>query len=389
MLKKKAAQKIQEQVKVICELIGNPADFSVLPVGNEALFSLVYLSSLANDYSLERGIALLKDLGDSLVTTTQEQRNFQYYEDLEAAAKTLLEGNMLAVSADAVFSIEAQGWLRRLPTEPVTERLIRGPREGFTETLEDNIGMVRRWIRDPDLKVEALRVGRRTQTRVVIMYLSDLTQPGLVEEIQHRIKAIDIDGVLEAGYLEQLITDRRATIFPLIQATERSDRVAAALLEGRVAILIDKSPACLIVPATVNELYQTPEDYYFNYWLGSFLRLIRLLGNNLAVALPGLYIALAVYHPELLPTNLAMAIAASRSRVPIPLIAEVFILLLAVEFFREAGLRLPGSVAHTLGVVAGIVLGMTAVQAGFVSSATLVVAAITAIASFTGPNYSV
>lgn len=154
------------------------------------------------------------------------------------------------------------------------------------------------------------------------------------------------------------------------------------------AILVDKSPTTLIVPTTINELYQTPEDYYYSFWLGSFLRLIRLLGNNLAVALPGLYIALVVYHPELIPTQLALTIAGTRARIPVPLIAEVLILDVAVEVFRGAGLRLPGAVGQTLGVVAGVVLGLTAVQAGFISPATLVVIAVAAIASFTGLNYS-
>lgn len=288
-----------------------------------------------------------------------------------------------------LLAVEAQGWLKRGPQESETERVIRGPREGFTETLEDNIGLVRRWIRDPNLKVEELCVGRRTKTRLVFLYLQDVAHPRVVKEVRRRVAALDLDGVLESGYLQQLITDRRASIFPLIQATERSDRIAAGLLEGRVAILVDKSATALLVPVTINELYQTPEDYYLSFWLGSFLRLIRLLGNNLAVALPGLYIAVTGFHPELLPTKLALVIAGTRIRVPVPLVTELFIWEIAVEVFREAGLRLPGAVGQTLGVVVGVVLGLTAVQAGFVSPATLVVVTITAIASFTGPNYEV
>lgn len=156
-----------------------------------------------------------------------------------------------------------------------------------------------------------------------------------------------------------------------------------------MAIFVDKSVTALLVPVTVNELYQTPEDYYLSFWVGSFLRLIRLLGNNLAVVLPGLYIAVTNFHPELLPTRLALAIAGTRTRVPVPLVAELFIWEIAVEVFREAGLRLPGAVGQTLGVVTGVVLGLTAVQAGFVSPATLAVVSVTAIASFTGPNYEV
>lgn len=309
--------------------------------------------------------------------------------DSGAAVEVLLAGNFVFVNNLLLLAVEAQGWLKRGPQESETERVIRGPREGFTETLEDNIGLVRRWIRDPNLKVEELCVGRRTKTRLVFLYLQDVAHPRVVKEVRRRVAALDLDGVLESGYLQQLITDRRASIFPLIQATERSDRIAAGLLEGRVAILVDKSATALLVPVTINELYQTPEDYYLSFWLGSFLRLIRLLGNNLAVALPGLYIAVTGFHPELLPTKLALVIAGTRIRVPVPLVTELFIWEIAVEVFREAGLRLPGAVGQTLGVVVGVVLGLTAVQAGFVSPATLVVVTITAIASFTGPNYEV
>lgn len=160
-------------------------------------------------------------------------------------------------------------------------------------------------------------------------------------------------------------------------------------MEGRAAILVDKSPFAIIVPVTVNELYQSPEDYYFDFWLGSFMRLMRLLANNLAIALPGLYVALVAVNPELLPTYLALTVAGSRVDIPLPLIAEVLILEIMVEIFREAGLRLPGTIGETLGVVSGVVLGLMSVQSGIVSPATLVVVTITAVASFTGPSYSV
>ena len=390
MLKKKATKEVWAKIQRIREEMGCPSDLRVIPVDQEGLSYFLYLNSLINDETVARVIAQY----EKVASVPTEDKDFPVagrvrpLRSLWAAAEMLLEGNLVLINeGKGLFGFETQGWLKREPKEPEAERLIRGPREGFTETLEDNIGMVRRWIRDPNLYVEELRVGRRTKTRVALLYLADIARPRLVKEVRHRIEAIDIDGVLEAGYIEYLITDRRASIFPLIQATERSDRVAAALLEGRVGILVDKSPTSLIVPTTINELYQTPEDYYLSFWVGSFLRLIRLLGNNLAVAFPGLYIALTVYHPELLPTQLALAIAGTQIRVPVPLVAELFILEVAVEVFREAGLRLPGAVGQTLGMVAGVVLGLTAVQAGFVSPATLVVVAVTAIASFTGPNY--
>ncbi|HCM19100.1 MAG TPA: spore germination protein, partial [Firmicutes bacterium] len=171
-------------------------------------------------------------------------------------------------------------------SEPPSEKAIRGPREGFTETLRENIAMVRRWVRDPELRVTKMQIGTRTHTDVAIMYLGDVANPDIVTEVRKRLAAIKIDAILEAGYLEQLITDSRTTLFPLTQATERSDKVTSAILEGRVAIIVDKSASAIIVPTTVNELYQSPEDYYYDFWLGTLLRVIRLIGNNLAIALP-------------------------------------------------------------------------------------------------------
>lgn len=223
----------EERIRAIQEYTGYPSDLRVLPVRQGEL-SCLYLSSLSNAQAVEKAFCFFDRFGKQVFTVGNgQERNPQHYTDLKKAAEKLLEGIILFLNnSTGIYSLEVQGWVRRKPKEPETERLIRGPREGFTETLEDNIGMVRRWIRDPDLKVEEVRVGRRTKTRVTLMYLSDIAQPGLVKEVRRRIQAIGIDGLLEAGYIEQLITDRRASIFPLIQSTERSDRVAAAIFRN-------------------------------------------------------------------------------------------------------------------------------------------------------------
>jgi hypothetical protein len=394
---RKQSASAEDKVERILEVTGRPSDLRTLYIGQDDSACLIYFNSLIQ---LEKCQSLIHSLSlDSYQPRKGDgstgHQAFRAHENIHEAVAQLLAGSLLMVKTLAqsgeigLFSLDLQGWLRREPKEPQTERLIRGPREGFVETIDDNIGMIRRWIQDPQLQVGEVRLGRRTKTRVALLFLSDIAQPRLVNEVYRRVKAIDIDGVLESGYIEQLISDRRASIFPLTQATERSDKAAAAILEGRVAILVDKSPSAIIVPTTINEMYQSPEDYYYSFWLGSFLRLVRLLGNNLAVVLPGLYIALVGYHPELLPTQLVLSIAGAATRVPLPVTLEILLLEIMVEIFREAGLRLPGAVGQTLGVVAGIVLGISAVQAGFVSPSSLGVVAITAIASFSGPNYSV
>ncbi|MGE5529683.1 MAG: spore germination protein [Patescibacteria group bacterium] len=335
----------------------------------------------------------LPERNDSLdkLATLLPQTGFQKYTDLETAASDLLLGRTLVFldNETEAISFKTQGWARHELKEPTLEPAIRGPREGFTETLSENIGMIRRWIEDRRLRADQLKVGRRTKTKIAVMYLSDVAQPRLVAEVKRRLSAIDIDGIIDSGYLEQLIADRRASIFQLSQATERTDKVTASILEGRVAILVDKSPFVILVPVTVNELYQSAEDFYLNFWLASFTRLLRLLGNVLAVGLPGLYVAFASVNPDLLPPQFALIIASSRAHAPLPLVAEVFILEVALGVFYEAALRLPGALSQTVGIVSGIILGLVGIFSGIVSPATVIVVAVTAVASYTGPNYAV
>ena len=389
---------VKENIQYIIEALGSPADLVTEIFGADASIGLIYLSSLIDQSQLGAALGQLRDhhLGGQVITEESIMESLCGYNPIKVGdpnqiISVIFSG--LAVifveGATSTVTFTVPGLVKRPPKEPQNERVIRGPREGFTETIEENIGMIRRWVKDTHLRVEKSQIGRRTRSEVAIVYLSDIAKPVLVKEVHKRLSAIDIDAIIESGYIEQLIKDRKVSIFPLTQATERVDKVAAAVLEGRVAIIVDRSPSVIIVPATINELYQSPEDYYFDFWLGSFLRLLRLFSNNLAVALPGLYVALVAVNPELLPTNLALSVAASRMRIPIPLVAEVLFLELAVEVFREAGLRLPGTIGQTLGVVAGVVLGLTGVQAGITSPTTLLVISITAIASFTGPNYSV
>jgi hypothetical protein len=391
------SKSVKENIQFITQTLGSPADLVSEVVGADASIGVIYFSTLIDRNQLGLALGQLRRLPCNQVITLKNLMdslcgyNPIRVEDPEQIISMVTSGLSVifieGVTSTIAFS--TPGSVKRPPKEPQSERAIRGPREGFTETIEDNIGLVRRYIKDPHLRVEQIQIGRRTRSKVAVVYLSNVAKPSLVKEVYKRLSAIDIDGVVESGYIEQLIKDRRLSIFPLTQATERSDKVAAAVLEGRVSIMVDRSPSVIIVPVTVNELYQSPEDYYFDFWLGSFLRLLRLFSNNLAVALPALFVALVAVNPELLPTNLALSIAVSRMRIPIPLVAEVLLLELTVEIFREAGLRLPGASGQTLGVVAGVVLGFTGIQAGIVSPTTLLIVAITSIASFTGPNYSV
>lgn len=382
------AVSLEDTILNIINYLGNPADLIRIDLPTHGATVLFY-DGLVDQTQLLKNIESFNSKSFNIENSPWELE----IRDLTDILEYLTQGHAILIRKIKkklnVYKLSLPGWQLRPIEEPISEPVIRGPREGFTETLTVNTAMIRRWINNPALRIDQMTVGERSKTNVRLLYLNDVANPTIIKEVKVRICAIQIDGILESGYLEQLITDNRLTPFPLIQSTERSDKVAAAILEGRVAILVDKSPFALIAPTTINELYQSPEDYYFGFFLGSFLRFIRLLGNNLAVALPGLYIALTSFNPELLPTSFAFSIAQSRRGIPYPIFIEVLFLEIMVEIFREAGLRLPKNINQTLGVVAGVGLAFAAVQTRLVSGATLAVVSVTAIASFSSPSFSV
>lgn len=267
-----------------------------------------------------------------------------------------------------------------------SEKSIRGSREAFTEELETNLTLIGNRIRDGHLTRVNLTLGRRTQTETVLLYLEDVAYERVVRETKRRLRSFDIDSVMDSGMAEQLMKENTWSPFPQIQATERPDRVAQAILEGRVAILFAHSPEALLVPATVNSMFQTNDDSYRHFMVVSFLRLIRYLAGFLAAFLPGIYVAVNCFHTQILPTNLVLSIAEAREGVPFPALLEILIMELAFELIREAGLRMPGAIGNTIGIVGGLIIGQSAVSANLVSPMTVVVAALTALGSFSVPN---
>lgn len=289
---------------------------------------------------------------------------------------------------EKIIIIGAKGWPIRSVDEPSTEAVIRGPRDGFVETFRMNTALVRRRIRDPKLKLKQMRIGKRSHTDVGVFYIQDIAHKELINEVLRRLNTIDIDAVLDSGYIEQLIEDNPYSPFPQIIATERPDQVAAELYEGRVVIVVDNSPFALIVPSTLNSLFQSPEDYYDRWIIATVLRVIRVIASLLAMILPSLYIVFTSYHTGVLPTKLVLSIAASREGVPFPALIEAFIMEFTLELLREAGIRLPVAIGNTIGIVGGLVIGEAAVRAGVVSPIMVIIVAVTAIASFANPSYN-
>lgn len=304
--------------------------------------------------------------------------------------KAILSGDsaIFVDQSDKGLVIATKGWPGRGVGEPNAESVVRGPRDGFTETIRFNTVLVRRRIRDTKLKVKMMSYGTRSRTDIAIMYMEDIAKPELVEEVETRLNKYVVDGVFDSGYIEQLIEDSWKSPFPQTQATERPDKFAASLLEGKVGIIVDNSPFGIIVPATLNAFYQASEDYYQRWQIMSFIRILRYLVSFLSFTLPGLYIAILNFQPTMLPTPFAVSIAAAREGVTFSTVTEIVVMELIFELFREAGIRAPGAIGHVIGLVGGIVIGQAAVDANIVSPMIIIIISLTAICTFAVPDYS-
>lgn len=308
----------------------------------------------------------------------------------EKIINELINGNSILFidKMNKAIIVGSHGWKDRAISEPVTENVVRGPRDGFTETIENNTSLIRRRIKSPDLRVESLNIGVKTKTQVSIAYLEGIAREEVITEVKSRLERIEIDGILESGYIEELIEDNPISPFPQIEHSERPDKVAAAILEGRVAILVDTTPFVLIVPTIFFQFVQSADDYYERFPIGSLTRFVRIAAYFISVTLPAVYIALTSFHQEMIPTPLALSLAASREGVPLPSIGEAFIMEATFEILREAGLRLPRQAGQAVSIVGGLVIGEAAVQAGIVSQAMVIVVALTGISSFAIPAFN-
>ena len=284
--------------------------------------------------------------------------------------------------------LSSRGWPMRSIQEPSAETLIRGARDGFNETMKVNITLIRRRIRDPKLKVKYMQVGNRSKTDISIIYIDDVVNKTVLETVKKRIKNINIDAVLESSYIEEMIEDDGYSPFPQIENTERPDAAASALLEGRVVIVVDNTPSVLIAPAIFVSFMQSSEDYYERWMPSCVTRIIRYLALPIVMLLPALYVAVSQYHPNLLPTQFALYVAASRADVPFPPYFEAFLMELVMELVREASLRITSPVGSTIGLVGGLVIGQSSVEAGLITPLAVIIVALTAIASFAIPSYN-
>lgn len=309
---------------------------------------------------------------------------------VEQAVEAVLSSNVLLLvdgyAEGTAFNIK--GGTRRAVQEPNSEVVIRGPREGFTENLRVNTALLRFKIKSPDLKMVRFVKGKYTRTDIVLAYIDGIADRRVVQEAKRRIEAIEINSVLESGYIEELIEDHPNSPFPQLQYTERPDTAAGQLLEGRFAILVDGTPFVMIGPITVWQLLQASEDYYERFYISNLIRWLRFGFALIALYLPALYVAVITFHPDMLPTTLLLSVAAAREAIPFPALVEMLIMEVSFEALREAGIRLPKTVGQAVSILGALVVGQAAVEAGIVSAPVVIIVSLTGIASFTIPRFS-
>ncbi|UOE96255.1 spore germination protein [Alkalihalobacillus sp. LMS39] len=268
------------------------------------------------------------------------------------------------------------------------QTIIRGPQDSFTESLLTNMSLVRKRIKNPNLVFEQFIVGHETRTDICVSYISNIANEEIVNEVKRRISSIKMNAILDSGQIEDWITDKTLTPFPLTYHSERPDAIASKLIGGKIVIFVDGSPFVTSVPVVFADFFQASEDYYQHFMMSSFIRILRYIAFCIAIGLPGLYIGLTSFHHELIPTNLLISMQAQREGVPFPAFIELLLMEITFEILREAGVRMPRVVGQTVSIVGALVIGQAAVEAGIVSNVLVIVVALTAMATFVSPIYS-
>lgn len=310
------------------------------------------------------------------------------YTDMKDAIRGILIGDAILFidGVDVALKMPDQGYPKMGIGKSEEEKVVRGSDESFSESEKANTALIRKRIRNTNLKVKEFQVGVRSFTNVAIVYMEDIAEASLVEEIHKRLTDYDIDGVMDSGVLEQLAEDSWISPFPQFQSTRRPDRAAMEVLNGKVVVLVDNSPVALLLPTDINSFLKTTDDYYNRFYMATFARVVRYVAAFFALTLPGFYLAVTNFHTQILPTPLLLSFSQARAGVPFPAALEVLLMELSFELIREAGVRLPGTMGNTIGIVGGLIIGQAAVEANLVSPIVVIVVAFTALCSFAIPN---
>jgi len=363
--------------------------------------AVLYVEGATDGQSVERTIMKpLLEIDAQLAVSNPDERinairhqllpslSVKVSESFQELNDALLHGNtvlFIPFSAKAIL-IDTPGFEYRTVEKPQVEQVLRGPKEAFIESSDVNRSLIRKYIKDHNLRCEKIKTGKHKQSTLLLMYMRNIADDKIVDRVKKRIEQVQTDAVTNLFMLEQSIEERPYSLIPSVLLTERPDRAAAFLQEGHVVVLMDNSPVALIAPVTFWSLFHAAEDQYQRWVVGNFMRLIRLFAMLVTMLIPGTYMAITTFHVEMLPTDLMLAISASRERVPFPIVFEIIFMELTFEMIRESGVRVPQPIGTTIGIVGALVLGQAAVDANLVSPILVIIVAITGLASYIIPD---
>ncbi|MCC8438537.1 spore germination protein [Brevibacillus sp. M2.1A] len=391
-------------VSQLIDMLGNPPDLvvSTIQVSTKDYVCCVFIETTVDKNKIELGV--LQFLSEEIRNIEWESSNefikvlqhripisaISVTSELQNCVQSLLKGVCLLVSSNTsqVILLDVSKTHHRNVSEPLMESTVLGPQEGFTESIEVNLSLLRKRIKSIHFRIEQVFIGEQTETKVCLLYMANLANRDVVDEFRKRINSINVDSVLDTSYVEEWIQDKTITPFSTLLRTERPDIVASHLLEGRVSIIVDGTPDGLIGPVTLFQFFSAPEDYYQRADIATLLRWLRIFSFMLSIFVPALYIAIVSYHQELLPHSLLISLSAQREGVPFPAFLEAMLMMITFEVLREAGLRMPRIAGQAISIVGALVLGDAAVSAGLVSAAMVIVVAITAISNFVAPSFN-
>ncbi|UTR07487.1 spore germination protein [Alkalihalobacillus sp. LMS6] len=384
----------KESIEATIATLSKSTDFVVEDAHSDHSISYYYLDSVMGDkQSFHRVIAYIKTNPHLSIEELHDSLPIERIETARSAdefSTHIMRGSLL-IGTSKVSSPFLVLPFRKIESREITvsenEYSVSGPKEGFIEDLDVNINLIRKRIAVPELVVDEMTLGSVSKSRLAILYLDGVVNDQLLQTVRQRLKYLDFDEFTDIAQVSQLITDSPNSPFAQLLETERPDRVATSVTEGKVTLLLDGSPLALIGPTTLIEFFASPDDYYDQWPVGMFIRMMRICAVVFSVVATSFYIAITTFHHELIPDDLLITMVSSRMEVPYPPIIEVLILELTIELLREAGARLPERIGQTIGIVGGIVIGTAVVEASLASSVLLIIVALTALASFTTPIY--
>jgi spore germination protein KA len=385
----KVSNTIDENTSFIKQTFFNSDDLSINPLKIRDIHGiLVYLETMADKEKIQKNILKPVMEAEAPLLNDVLKSTFQRSDNLNKAQQELLNGACILLfdGISECYLLDVSLSKDRAIMEPSNEQVIQGSHEGFVENLLTNLHLIRKAIKTPSLRMEHLKVGDQIQSKISLVYRTDLANDEIISEFKQRISQISIDFIPSFGYLQELIEDSTWSPFPQILYTERVDRVAGHLNEGRIAVFIEGNPSCLLIPITFFSFFQSPDDYNSRWIIGSFVRTLRFLSIVIAVNLPAVYIAVIGFHFEVLPDELVLPVISSIRNIPFPPLIEALVMELTIELIREAGVRLPSRIGQTIGIVGGLVIGDAVVRAGLISNTMIVVVAITAVAAYSIPT---